>query len=688
MSQVSVSHSARFFEAQVSHPGAVRGHNEDAFVARGHEGFWMVADGMGGLADGQFASRTLVQALADAPLSGDLERDSATVAEVIRHAGFVIFKASTERRNHIGSTAVALLISGGRFAAIWAGDSRLYLRRGGALSQVTRDHTQVQQLVDAGYLSQADAADHPMSHVLARAVGVQAEVEVDTVVGEVQAGDLFLVCSDGLPRVVEDNEIDAELASGNPGDMVERLLEIALKREAPDNVTILAVGYGDFSAADRGGSYAPLLGGSAAADAVLEPPDAPEAAAPRRSGSTYAPHAATAAAASPAKASATKTPPAPSRSGGSIVGPLVAVLSVLLLVGFGIGAWLNFHRPPPGAKPQTLAIAPAVAQIDRHPFEAALGAVDCSWLQMEKVAGVPTALDLAISGVAASPPAVQAGLQAAATNAKVSVADIDLQSIAPTPPALCGVLDALRPFRAPTSITGQNLTAAQDSFALMKQADGKQAGRAIVDAALPSSGDVALVQLGADGSMSMLAVDRTTLNTLSNAATVVSKLSDTGGYRLQVDYGQKGWSSLMLLTGKGPFPKAMFTQGPGQRSAAWASSFATAARAGGWRVEMSWYEIVDGAQLSVIPQSQQTNAATNMIMIRPTAASNAVAAMKAQAANATKANAANLAVQSDANAAEGPAEVTKTPKTSTEVTKTPKGSKGQTNTAATNAPVF
>src|ERR1700722_14293401 len=125
MTQVTESRSGPFFEAHISHPGTVRDHNEDAFLARGGEGFWLVADGMGGLDDGQWASRTLAKELADAPLSGDLERDAATIAEVIRHCNFVIFKESTERRNHMGSTAVALLVRGARFATVWAGDSRL-----------------------------------------------------------------------------------------------------------------------------------------------------------------------------------------------------------------------------------------------------------------------------------------------------------------------------------------------------------------------------------------------------------------------------------------------------------------------------------------------------------------------------------------------------------------------------------
>src|ERR1700679_3885549 len=109
MSQVTERRSGQFFEALVSHQGAVRTENEDAFMARGGEGFWVVADGMGGLDDGQFASRTLSRHLAEAPLSGDLERDAATVAEVVRHANYLISKESNESQTTHRPTMGVLL---------------------------------------------------------------------------------------------------------------------------------------------------------------------------------------------------------------------------------------------------------------------------------------------------------------------------------------------------------------------------------------------------------------------------------------------------------------------------------------------------------------------------------------------------------------------------------------------------
>jgi serine/threonine-protein kinase len=301
-------------------------------------------------------------------------------------------------------------------------------------------------------------------------------------------------------------------------------------------------------------------------------------------------------------------------------------------------------------------------------------------LQIERVAPGPTGIDLAITGVSASPSAVQSALQAAAASAKVQVADIDLQSIAATPPRLCSTLDAMRPFRAATSQTGQNLTAAQDSFAVMKQADGKEAGRAIVTVTPPPQGDFAVAQLGADDGLELIAPDRQTFQTLAGAGVVVSKVPDAGGYRLQADYSKPGWSSVLLLTGQGPFPRALLTQPAGPRSAAWASQFASAARAGGWRVEMAWYEITTGGDLSVIPHTQ----APSVNALAP--ASNGLVAgkspRKSAATNATAPNATNASNASNASNATAPTNGAQPPgKTA------PPSSKASTNATRSDIPL-
>jgi hypothetical protein len=181
----------------------------------------------------------------------------------------------------------------------------------------------------------------------------------------------------------------------------------------------------------------------------------------------------------------------------------------------------------------------------------------------------------------------------------------------------------------------------------MKQADGKEAGRAIVTVTPPPQGDFAVAQLGADGALSVIAANRQAFQTLATAGVVVSKVPDAGGYRLQADYAKPGWSSVLLITGQGPFPNALLTQPAGARSAAWAGQFATAAGAGGWRVEMAWYQITTGGDLSVIPQTQAPSinaTATNGLMIKPPPkkplASNAAAPSSSNATGGASTNSA------------------------------------------------
>ena len=141
----------------------------------------------------------------------------------------------------MGSTVVALYLNGARFACIWAGDSRIYLLRDGVLHRMTRDHTQVEEMVERGLLTPEQAKGHPMSHVLSRAVGVQDVLDLDAVSDQAQARDIFLLCSDGLSGVVTEEEICEHLAHLPREAACNKLLELVLARGAPDNVTLIAV---------------------------------------------------------------------------------------------------------------------------------------------------------------------------------------------------------------------------------------------------------------------------------------------------------------------------------------------------------------------------------------------------------------------------------------------------------------
>jgi serine/threonine-protein phosphatase Stp1 len=231
----------RLVDAALSDPGKVRAANEDAFLAAGDRGLWLVADGMGGHANGAWASRTIVEQLSQASLSGDLESDVSATAGALHAANARIFGEAQASGQRMGSTAAALLVAAGRFAVLWVGDSRVYLLRAGTLHQLTRDHTQVQEMVDRGLLSREEAANHPMSHVISRAVGVEAAMEVDVIVDEAAPGDIFMLCSDGLSGVVSSAEIAEVLSGQRPRMACERLVATCLERGAPDNVTVIAV---------------------------------------------------------------------------------------------------------------------------------------------------------------------------------------------------------------------------------------------------------------------------------------------------------------------------------------------------------------------------------------------------------------------------------------------------------------
>ena len=229
-----------------SHVGMVRRGNEDSFCDRGADGVWAVADGMGGHAHGDWASQVLTKALADAALPDDFDEACQEIAAAIHAGNARIWAEAQARGQQMGTTVAALLVRAGRFGVVWVGDSRAYLLRAGVLYQLTRDHTQVQEMVDRGLLAAHEAAAHPRAHVLARAVGVTATLEVDVVVDAAEAGDVFLLCSDGLTGQVSDPELTAMLAAADGKAAIrDRLIALTLERGAPDNVTVIVVTTGE-----------------------------------------------------------------------------------------------------------------------------------------------------------------------------------------------------------------------------------------------------------------------------------------------------------------------------------------------------------------------------------------------------------------------------------------------------------
>ena len=226
--------------AGISHVGQVRRVNEDAWLARPEAGLFAVADGMGGHQCGDVASRMVVDALAGLPPAPDArtmrERVEAGLAAVnrgLRPVGDQVVS---------GSTVVVLLLCGRHFAVLWAGDSRVYRAGPDGFAQVTRDHSLAQELVDSGGLAQEDARGHHLSNRITRAVGAAPDLVLDGAQGELKAGDVFLLCSDGLTRHVEDAEIKAALEGMSPQAAADHLLDLTLARGGADNVTAVVLG--------------------------------------------------------------------------------------------------------------------------------------------------------------------------------------------------------------------------------------------------------------------------------------------------------------------------------------------------------------------------------------------------------------------------------------------------------------
>ena len=221
--------------------GAVRAGNEDALVLRPDDGLWAVADGMGGHRHGALASAALAAALLDAPIVGEPEADRANIDAAVQEANRTLFQRSAALGGRMGSTIVTLLIGGDRFDVAWVGDSRAYVLREGVLHPLTADHTQVQARVEKGLLTPAEARNHPLAHVLTRAVGSEASVEMSRIGGQTAPGDRFLLCSDGVHGVVGEAEIKEALSFGDPAGAGQSLASLCNARGSPDNFTLIVV---------------------------------------------------------------------------------------------------------------------------------------------------------------------------------------------------------------------------------------------------------------------------------------------------------------------------------------------------------------------------------------------------------------------------------------------------------------
>ncbi len=244
--------------AQFTDTGRVRDHNEDAIGSNAEIGLFVVADGMGGYSAGEVASGIAVKTVidlvteacqretreaVDAPTG--LMRQTIVLRDAIMRANKIIYNTSQTQSEceGMGTTIVACLFWDNRISIAHVGDSRLYRLRGDAFTQVTSDHSLLQELVDRGFYSQEEAQRSTNRNYVTRALGVEASVEVQVAEADAAKGDVFLLCSDGLPDMVEDDDIQLTINTFSASlDMAgKQLVQLGNDNGGKDNISVVLV---------------------------------------------------------------------------------------------------------------------------------------------------------------------------------------------------------------------------------------------------------------------------------------------------------------------------------------------------------------------------------------------------------------------------------------------------------------
>lgn len=222
-----------------SHIGLVRTTNEDRVLNDADRSIFAVADGMGGHSLGDWAATMVVQALIDVKLDGQAE---TAIRAALDDANARIFCHAQQRRVTCGSTVAGLVIGeGGCALMFWAGDSRIYRMRQGILQRLSRDHSVVQELLDAGVLDETQARNHPRGNVITRAIGVAPSSDLEMLAIEWARDDLYLVCSDGVSGALGDDEISALLHQRPIAAAASDLRAAALRAGGKDNLSAILV---------------------------------------------------------------------------------------------------------------------------------------------------------------------------------------------------------------------------------------------------------------------------------------------------------------------------------------------------------------------------------------------------------------------------------------------------------------
>jgi len=224
----------------ITHTGKIRKINQDAFLDLADSQLWLVADGMGGHKDGEYASNAIVDALKSFTPEKAI---GATISEIhikLQNVNQTLCHLAKEggEQEIIGSTVVILLAFHQYCVALWSGDSRIYLFRNGKLNQITHDHNYESFLLANG-VSPEDVKAHPFAQALTHAIGSDEEFFLEAHIQEIRPDDIFLLCSDGLNKEIADTEIESILQKTSIIEATGQLMDLGLMRGARDNVTIM-----------------------------------------------------------------------------------------------------------------------------------------------------------------------------------------------------------------------------------------------------------------------------------------------------------------------------------------------------------------------------------------------------------------------------------------------------------------
>ena len=255
--------------AEITDVGMVRDHNEDAIGSNADVGLLVLADGMGGYNAGEVASGIAVQTITELAIEGagreernDIDphsgmmRQTIVLRDAIARANKIIYQTA-QSQSHcegMGTTLVAAMFYDNKISVAHVGDSRCYRLRSGVFEQLTMDHSLLQELVDRGFYSEEEAQRSTNRNYVTRALGVEPTVEVEVQEFDVLPGDVYLLCSDGLPDMVEDEDIHLTIKTFNASlDVVgQQLVQLTNDHGGRDNVSIMLAEVTDSFAAKRG----------------------------------------------------------------------------------------------------------------------------------------------------------------------------------------------------------------------------------------------------------------------------------------------------------------------------------------------------------------------------------------------------------------------------------------------------